>query len=75
MRKEISNGKLFGSVYIDLYWAFDTMSHSMLIEKLQIYGAEVDKLLSFIDYLFGRPQIVAMNNVKSNKEPIYYRVP
>ena len=75
MRKELSNGKLFGSVYIDLYKAFDTMSHSMLIEKLQTYGIEVDKLLSFIDYLFGQSQIVAMNNVKSNKEPIYYVVP
>ena len=51
------------------------MSHSMLIKKLQTYGIEVDKLLSFIDYLFGQSQIVAMNNVKSNKEPIYYGVP
>ena len=71
IHKEISSGKLVGSVYIDLYKAFDTISPSMLIEKPQTYGVEGDKLVWFIDYLFGRSLIVAMNNVKSNKEPIY----
>ena len=47
----------------------------MLIEKPQTYGVEGDKLVWFISYLFGRSQIVAMNNVKSNKEPIYCGVP
>ena len=47
----------------------------MLMEKLQTYGVDGDKLVQFIDYLFGQSQIVATNNVKSNKEPIYYRVP
>ena len=70
IRKEMSNGNLVGSVYIDLFKALDTISHSMLIEKLQTYGVKGDELVWFIDYLFGRSQIVAMNNVKSNKEPI-----
>ena len=47
----------------------------MLIEKLQTYGVKDDELVRFIDYLFGRSQIVAMNNAKSNKEPIYCGVP
>ena len=47
----------------------------MLIETLQTYGVEGDELVWFIDYLFGRSQIVAMNNPKSNKEPIYCGVP
>ena len=47
----------------------------MLIEKLQTYGVEGDELVWFIDYLFGQSQIVAMKNVKSNKEPIYCGVP
>ena len=75
MHKEISNGKLVGSAYIDLSKALNTISHSMLIEKLQTYGVEGDELVWFIDYLFGQSQIVAMNNVKSNKEPIYCGVP
>ena len=37
----------------------------MLIEKLQTYG--VDEQAGFIDHLFGQSQIVAINNVKSNK--------
>ena len=75
IRKEISNGNLVGSVYIDLSKAFDTISHSMLIEKLQTYGVKGEELVWFIDYLFGRSQVVAMNNVKSNKEPIYCGFP
>ena len=63
----MSNGKLVGSVYIDLSKAFDTISYSMLIEKLQTYGVEGDELVFFIDYLFGQSEIVTMNNVKSNK--------
>ena len=47
----------------------------MLIEKLQTYRVEGDELVCFIDYLFGRSQIVAMNSVKSNKESIYCGVP
>ena len=47
----------------------------MLIEKLQTYGVKGDELVRLIDYLFGRSQIVAMNNAKWNKEPIYCGVP
>ena len=75
IHKEISNGKLFGSLYIDFYKAFDTISPSMLIEKPQTYGVEDDKLVWFIDYLFERSLTVAMNNVKLNKQPIYCGVP
>lgn len=53
MRKEINNGKLVGSVYTDLSKAFDTINHSMLIEKLQICGVAGEELVWFIDYLFG----------------------
>ena len=75
IQKEISNEKLVGFVYIDLSKAFNTIRHSMLMEKLQTYGVDGDKLVWFNDYLFGQSQIVAMNNVKCNKEPIYCRVP
>ena len=47
----------------------------MLIEKLQTYGVEGDELVWLIDFLFGRSQIAAMNNIKPNEEPIYCGVP
>ena len=62
-------------VQIDLAKAFDTISHTVLIKKLQAYGVEVEELVWFIDYMFGQYQIVAMKNVKSNKESIYCEVP
>ena len=38
--KEMDNGKLTGAVFVDLSKAFDTISHSELLEKLQAYGIE-----------------------------------
>ena len=35
-----------------------------------MYGVEGEELAWFVDYLFGRSQIVVMSNVKSNKEHI-----
>ena len=75
IHKDINNGKLVWYVYIDLSKAFDTISHSVLIEKLQTYGVEGDELVWLIDYLFERSQIAAMNNIKPNKEPIYCGFP
>ena len=75
IRKEISNGKLVRSVYIDLSNAFDTINHLMLLEKLQTSRVEGGELVWLIDYLFRCFKNVAMNNVKSNKKPIYCVVP
>ena len=47
----------------------------MLFKKLQMYGVEGEDLAWFVDDLFGRSQIVVMNNIKSNKEPIHCGVP
>ena len=47
----------------------------MLIKKMKTYRVERDELVWFIDNLFGQSQINAMNNVKSNKEPIYCGIP
>jgi hypothetical protein len=40
IRKEAVDGKLTGAIFIDLSKAFDTISHSGLLCKLQSYGIQ-----------------------------------
>ena len=40
IRKEADGGKATGAVFIDLSKAFDTISHSVLLEKMSRYGIQ-----------------------------------
>ncbi|XP_057316810.1 uncharacterized protein LOC130657830 [Hydractinia symbiolongicarpus] len=52
IRKEVDNGKLTGAVFIDLTKAFDTISHAVLLQRLQSYGVR-DNELSWFTVNFG----------------------
>ena len=52
IRKEADRVKAIGAVFIDLSKAFDTISHSVLLEKLSRYGIQEKELNWFTDYLF-----------------------
>ena len=69
-------GKIVGSVFIDLSKAFDTISHSQLISKLPSYGGHDKELIMwFTDYLFHRQAMVQYGHGVSETINIYSGVP
>ena len=75
IRKEADGGKATGAVFIDLTKAFDTISHSVLLEKLSCYGIQDNELNWFTDYLFLRKQLVQFKGVLSEPNPVFTGVP
>ena len=47
------------AIFMDFSEVFDTLNHSLLIEKLESYGFERDLLSFMINYLNGRQQWVS----------------
>ena len=74
IRKDVDAGKLVGAVFIDLSKAFDTISHTKLLEKLSQYGVNDGELEWFKDYLFSRKATVSYNCTSGVRE-IYTGVP
>ena len=68
--QQIDSGKLIGDIYLDLTKAFDTIVHSVLIDKLPKFGIRAKSLDWFVDYLFNRSQTVEINVCRSVVELI-----
>ena len=66
----MNNGKLTGAVYVDLSKAFDTIGHSVLLQKLSTYGVKDKELEWFNCYLFNRKNYVCVNRNISIPEPM-----
>ena len=75
IRKEAEGGRATGAVFIDLSKAFDTISHSVLLEKLSRYEIQDNELNWFTNYLFLRKQIVQFKGVLSEPNPVFTGVP
>ena len=75
VRRESDKGRLVGAVFIDISKAFDTISHSILLEKLPSYGVSGVELQWLTDYLFQRQQCVNIENTLSGMQPMYTGVP
>ena len=67
--------KYYAAISIDLKKAFDSISHDLLIIKLEKYGFRGVALKVVIYFLNDRNQFVTFNNSKSQIKNIKFGVP
>ena len=58
----LDRGKKVGTIFIDLYKAFDTLDHNLLLAKLNAYGFSFNAIKFIQSYLSERFQRVNINN-------------
>ena len=63
------------SIFLDLSKAFDTLNHSILLDKLHYYGIVGSAFELMKSYLSNRQQFVEMDNVESEMLPLETGVP
>ena len=63
------------AIFLDLAKAFDTVSHEILLQKLEVYGIRGNCLKLFESYLKDRYQFVKLDNEKSTISLIEFGVP
>ena len=59
--KNIDNGLLTGLVFLDLSKTFDTLDHSLMLDKLSAFGFNRSPVQWFNSYLTDRSQCVCIN--------------
>ena len=71
----MDKGKMNSVVFLDIQKAFDTVSHKILLDKLNHYGIRDEELLFVSSYLYRRTQCCSVNEHKSTFSEIRCGVP
>ena len=70
------NDNCIVGTFVDLSKAFDTVDHTILLKKLEIYGKTGANLAWFRSYLTNRKQYICINNDnKKNEQKVTCAVP
>jgi len=73
--ESLNNSKIVGMVALDLQKAFDTVDHSILLDKLECYGFKNNSHRWFSSYLHNRSQLACVNAINSDTACITTGVP
>ena len=74
-RQALDNSLAVGVVFVDFRKAFDTVSHSLLLQKLQGLGIAGDLWSWIKDDLTSRTQVTVVNRCKTERRFMKYGVP
>ncbi len=75
IRRNIDNGLMTGAVFLDFKKAFDSVDHSLLLDKLYNLGILDREHEWFANYLNGRKQIVDYHGMLSATKSVNVGVP
>ena len=75
IRSDIDNNKMVAAAFLDLSKAFDSISHEILLEKLENLGFDQIAISLIGSYLSNRTQKVVIQNTSSDWIDLYQGVP
>ena len=71
----LDNDRVSGMVLVDYRRAFDMIDHSLMLNKLEVYGLSKDSLQWFTSYLKDRSQLVKLGDKQSSVGIVRHGIP